>query len=499
MQPSITSDGKVTLQFTQPPKSPVIPPTTVPLCTSVLPRYPAPQVITLPNRTTMTTVGSGDFSKSLKNSAVADSKVPPTVVFQKGLIPDTGKTTEQVKFGPSQTQISFQVPLTWSSQGSKSLLDSSKTVSLVSVNQPEASARSLLHGNETAPVQSNVTNVTVPTMTLSSAAIARIAKRNSFMISNKPYTIVPSSSSSVVTQLVKTEKLNKGKVTMAEAQIMLPSGPAKISWPLQSQSSTSDSKHILITTPVVTKSGQPASGKTVVANKQVLVTTNEPSAKMTDDIVTASPKVLASNGNQVITQKVNVPMKANIIPAQKNWELVKQSSQLLPQKTTKSPVISIEKHGEAKSFELGKFQTNDIKVKTEIDGHSDIKMHVTNNDKFENKSNSDSVESGSLKNSNEVFEDMKDVKPIIEAFDRQENVSENERQNISRECNEGMECLQVKIENDETYTPMEVDIMVKEEAKEGEPYNEKKDDFNPVNAMTWTDGVGELPGSSLKV
>ncbi|KAL4236917.1 SAM domain binding [Mactra antiquata] len=512
VQQSWTPDGKVTLQFTpgsyttQTQRTPLTPPTLTPIQSTTNPRYPVPQVITLPNRISMATTGNSVVSKPMKvaSSPVVDTKVPQTVVIQKGPPSDSNKTTEQMKLTPGQTQISFQVPLNWSTQGSKSLLDNSKTVSLVSVNPPETSTRSLLHGNEATTVQSNTSNVTVPTMTLSSATIARIAKRNSVMISNKPYTIVPSSSSSVVTQLVKTEKLNKGKVTMAEAQIMLPTGPAKISWPLgplQTQSSTPDNKHILITTPVGSKGGQPVPGKSSISNKQVLMTSIEPSAKTSDDSVTVPSKTLSSGGTHVITQKITMPVKGNVIPAQKNWELVKQSSQLLPRNSNKSPVAAIEKQSEIKTLDVSKMQSVETNMKN---GGGSIPIVEIKTEKIENEPYTEISEPSDPGKDSSTLSDTKDVKPIIgtlESRSTPENVgTEKEEQDNNgieaMDTNEGVENkLVIKQENIDCE---ETDVDFKENTKNGEADIDRKDDFNPVDVMTWNNGVGQLPGSDLK-
>lgn len=537
IQQSLTSDGKVTLQFASSvhgnqPKSPMTAPVT--LTSTGAPRYPSPQIITLPGR------GSVAPTLGVKPSlTVVDTRHQQPV--QRTVQSDGGKLTEPVKLGPGQTQISFQVPLNWNSQGSKSLLDSSKTVSLVSFTPSDSNARSLLQNSETLTSQSGVGNIAVSKVTLPGAAntapktyltgnnkvfsnlapapviaqtttglisvtkpgqspsIARIAKGSSFMISNKQYTIVPSSSAPVVTQLVKTEKLNKGKVTMAEAQIMLPTGPAKISWPLQSQTSTADSKHILITTPV-SKSNQQVAGKSPNPKTQLLVTATDsngkspsnsstvPTAKVVE--VGSPTKIIMTPGYHASGQKINVPMpvKTSIIPAQKNWELVKQSSQLMPQKSGKSPNTEsvAEKQGEVDEIQTVEFksttdtnsQQSDHRTESSVKTGENVDPYVRTNEQEE--CNDDKTDS--------------DARP-----DNKDKANGNEQ----KQGEDSNDSVEIKIESlQTTEEDMDVDSVSKEKVKDDtdqqEDGKDKKEDFNPVEAMTWKNGVGELPGSNLK-
>ncbi|KAH3775648.1 uncharacterized protein LOC127844401 [Dreissena polymorpha] len=385
-----TTDGKaVTLQFASPTLIPSKSPCGQSPASS--PRFPVPQVITLPAKTSPAPTTAKPVS--LVNPSAGQK--PFSIVTSVG---------EPIKGVPVTTQISFTMPA-WNTPG-KSLLDTSK-VSLVNVNisLPETTTRSLLNstsnindnggaaqlsstskivpsvGNESAvkvsnthkaslPVTStippkvifttmgsNVASVqktiysgpstvtsktyitgnkmfgnlaggqviTTPTGVVVTRPAAKINKGN-VLISNKQFTIVPGvpGSNPVMTQLVKTDtKINKGQVTMAEAQIMLPSGPAKISWPVPSQMNTtqasSDTKQILIKT-----HAQPLlKGKT-------LITTTRPNSSV------QSVTIAATSGSPAATAKlIGVsPSKGNgktsVLPAQKSWELVKQSPQLNP-------------------------------------------------------------------------------------------------------------------------------------------------------------------------
>lgn len=503
------------------------------------PKYPSPQIITLPSKTTIANTTSLKPVKPTLTVIDARNQQPVQRVLQS----DAGKPVEPVKLGPGQTQISFQVPLNWNTPGSKSLLDSSKTVPLVPLNPSDTNSRSLLQGNETVTSQSGVSNITVPKVTLSgvpntspktyitgnkvfgnlgagqviaqtttgliavtkpgqTASIARIPK-GSFMISNKQYTIVPSSSAPVVTQLVKTEKLSKGKVTMAEAEIMLPTGPAKISWPLQSQTSSTDSKHILITTPV-SKAGQPVTGKTSNFKAQLVVTSNDSNGKNANTslavptakvVEVGSPNTVAmTTGLQTVGQKMNVPVsKTNVIPAQKNWELVKQSSQLMPNSVSKSPTpVSVS--GNKNGSKVGDRVEQDTDLKQGTDKSqsnteaetgaktSEIKENIANKIKIEMNSNGTSKKQAG----------RSDLNPAGETKECQEETESNQNENSN-------DSVEVKLES---MVKMEVDDVninaVKGEESQDEG-SEKKEEFNPMDAMTWKNGVGELPGSNLKV
>lgn len=450
---------------------------------------------------------------------------------------DSSKPIEPVKLGPIQTQISFQVPVNWNAQGSKSLLDSSKALSLVSLNTPDTNARSLLQSNETLTSQSGIANITVPKVTIPAASnaatktyitgnkvfgnltggqvinttttglmtvtkpgqttsIARLGKGSSFMISNKQYTIVPSNSAPVVTQFVKTEKLSKGKVTMAEAQIMLPTGPAKISWPLQAQTATSDSKHILITTPV-SRAGQHVMGKTITARTQMLVTTTDTSSKISDsssvvptatvvDVGSSKNIIMTTISKQAVNQKISVP-KTSIIPAQKNWELVKQSSRLLPHRLNKSPITPAEpKASDTKPV-------SDLKpvLTSNTTGTSAIKEEDV--DKYKSK-----FKSESKKDCNENKQTQKVGSNIKIEANTNMNVHEPMQMKNSNES------VKLKVEKEEDSSKhLEVDKDKTEKVENGDDKTdgtEKQDvEFNAVDAMTWKDGVGELPGSNLKV
>lgn len=502
------------------------------------PRYPSPQIITLPGRTAVSTTLS---AKAIKPSlTVVDARNQQPARNQPGIQSDGGKPLEPVKLGPGQTQISFQVPLNWNSQGTKSLLDNSKTVSLVSLNPADTSTRSLLPSNESLTSQSGSANTCISKMTLSGAtnsvskayitgnskvfsnlgtapvlaqtttglisvskpgpSIARIAKGSSFMISNKQYTIVPSNSAPVVTQLVKTEKLNKGKVTMAEAQIMLPTGPAKISWPLQSQTSTADSKHILITTPV-SKTSQQVGGKSPNTKTQLLVTASDSNGKSSNNssaiptakvVEVGSPnKIIMAPGNQASGQK-SVPIKTSIIPAQKSWELVKQSSQLIPQKLGKSS------HTGGSADKPG----NSEEMQTELKSSTDTRSQKSNDKTESGVKTGEDVEQAATKSEQEEVNNKKNQRSNSDSSVRPDD-KENADDIEQKQSDDSNDSVEVKLENLKGMNEdMEVDDVGVDTGKDEngkEDGTEKKEDFNPVDAMTWKNGVGELPGSNLKV
>lgn len=497
VQPSWTTDGKYTLTIapggftTPPPKSPIsMPPSTTTA------RFPGPQVITVPSKTTAVTT-AGINKQAKPGVTVVDARTQQPV---KRVVPDgSSAPVEPVKLAAGQHQISFQVPLNWQTQGSKSLLDSNKTVSLVSLNPSDTNSRSLLQGNDSLVSQSGVTNtcISIPKLTVagtsniapktfitgsnlygnlgsnqviapatsvsassakttSAASIARMTKGSSFVISNKQYTIVPSNATPVVTQLVKTEKHSKGKVTMAEAQIMLPTGPAKISWPLQAQTtgSTTDNKHILITAPLG-KQGKPGTGK-----PQVLVTAIDTTGKPS---IPTAKVVEVSSSNRVILagnhagQKFSLPV-SSVIPAQKNWELVKQSSQLIPQNPNK---CASEKNAKKKDKEKGTAISEKTNTENEQDRRTseseDEKKHCVAESKAQQKTAMD-----------------------MEETDTQSDISAESK----TETEEG-----VKMEVEEGDTAGNIDT---------KPATSEQEHVDPVSASNWKNGVGELSGSNLK-
>lgn len=551
MQSSSPSDSKMMLQFTSTPtlqvsqsKSPVNLPAGVTLASTGSPRFPTPQFITLPTKSPVSPMSNTVITRPVTIKGT-DPKLSQQNLMSK-VVPHTElqnltKSGEQVKLSTGQTQFSFQVPLNWSTQGTcKSLLDTSK-VSLVSFNPADPSARSLLQTNVTENMTSNPVGAESPKMTLIAPTTASqktliagnkvignlgapcqlitspagvisvtrpttvnitqpinqrtMSKGNSFLISNKQYTIVPSSSNQVVTQLVKTDTKNKGKVTMAEAQILLPSGPAKISWPIHSQTTTSENKPILITSPATVKQVSVSQGKTILSHKPA----SADSVMKTTTSVSGTALVPTAKVVEVISPN-KVTTKTNILPAQKNWELVKQSSQLLPQKqktiqtTTVVNIIKDKNDSRNGSYETDKEKA--IETDKEMDRGVSVKNEKSENNNNQDLPNkvdkSDSDESKTV--GKEESSNRQDTKKKTEAVSA--TLSENVSDTNGKSAKDGD-----KVESDNG------NVKIKTEDKEEEKRNSigetetKKDqeDFNPVDAMNWKNGIGELPGSSLKV
>ena len=565
--------------------------------------------------------------------------------------------TEQPKVVSSQPQqISFQVPLNWSGTGSnKSLLDSGK-VSVISATQGGTqsvvktvqSSSSVLKpfssasGSETSHLtsiisqSSSATTTTAainnsslrnlqagvplsqlqkPVTTVTIANIPKItaAKGGSFVLSaGNKVAFVPSSQ--VVTQIVKTDSKSVGKVTMAEAQIMLPSGPAKISWPVPPHTKT-DNKHILLTKPSL-QSGSPT-GKVKPADISGVMK----SGSVTANLVGSSKLVTDGGTHGKIVQGNSAtrigPPKNLILQTQRSWELVKQASLLMPKKNVPSANLNTEPQTMEKPVEEDKTQlelkksVEEDKVQTELeklseldktkadscdkteekpDNESEADITTTvNEDKKENQTESNSaviegeraeevkekvneleqsdsddqiyatvepvtpenyeeVTKIEEDNNNEIHKNedvqssMEDTNKKLEsevpelddkeidtctnntAIDsdscettQKETVADN-KSSIQKEENldEKVDCsdTNLKLEPMDTNVKLAMDTDVKLEPMDTEdtssneikPTTESKKstgddtgDFDAVGAMEWKDGVGELPGSDLKV
>ena len=515
------SDGKVLLQFTPTTalpgcqsKSPVNLPTSVTLTSAGSPRFPSPQVITLPTKSqTPNTI----ITKPITKAGPAMQRVYPQTELQS--IP--GKPGEPVKLQGGQTQISFQVPVSWSTQGSgKSLLDASK-VSLVSFNSNPTNARSLLQtnvadgtmdapkvnfvtattacqktfitgnkviGNLAASGQvitqspTGVISVTRPTAVNIAPTIGQRAqnKGNSFIISNKQYTIVPSSSSQVVTQLVKTDTKNKSNVTMAPTQIMLPSSTLKKTWQ-QATSGVQDDKQIMISSRPLMKQGTVTQGKTILTHKPAFSDSSKTAINLGTSLIHTAKVVEVGSPNKFST-------KSSVLPAQMNWELVKQANQLLPPKQRTSPTSTQQEPPK---------DNNRIKTeKSEASGKDSIKTDNVKTDSVKSVNNETKI---SNTTSSEDKEKKKDNKIKEDGSKKGEAESETK---VKTEAKSETDTEQD--ENNEEGTFSIVEVKMDLDDVDGAKVNPKAgttepDDFDPVDAMNWKNGVGELPGSSLKV
>ena len=474
----------------------------------------------------------------------ADMKGQFHVQNKPGSNSDAGKTG-------TSTQFSFQVPVNWNVAGTKSLLDTSGKMSVVAFNPAEG--KSLLNDKKTASgdmlsTQSATDNPTVMTVVkhenlpktmmagsaakvlatlpgqilTSSALISvprntgaintssvpqKITKQGSYIISNKQYTIVPTNSS----QILKSDnKPNKTKITMAEAQIMLPSGPAKISWPIQQQQlSDSGSKQILITAPVMKSSTLP-SGKNVNSSKPIvtsgitLTTVQYPKMSAGNGNPVQSAKVVEvrsagntknvevnakSNGssNNNSNSKSGTPVKTTVLATQKSWELVKQSSQLLPPSKTEtsSPaVVPTDTKMDSSASEASSAKKPDVAV-TASNGKSLLKDEETTSD------------------SGESVQIIAEQSARLETDDKPQNTEEKPSEKVDtgdKNDDTSLTCNEEMIPSDETnIETADTPIPDSEPGAVSHQQNVSKEDFDPVDALQWEDGIGELPGSNLKV
>ena len=523
-------------------------------------------------------------------------------------------SVEQPKVGsPQPQQISFQVPLNWSGTGSnKSLLESGKVSVLSSAQtgtqsiiKPSQSASSLLEpasasvtepsqitpirnqpvvssmtsisntSSTNAPVGIAVSQIQKPITSVTVANIPKItaAKGGSFVFSaGNKVAFVPSSQ--VVTQIVKTDSKSVGKVTMAEAQIMLPSGPAKISWPVPPQ--TKDGKHIFLTKQAVQPGSPPCKGKTTDINAALKSGTVSASLIASTKIVTDGGSKLVTDGGshskfllQGNSATKTVPQKNMILPTQRTWELVKQSPLLMPKKNipgsnqnTKAQIVEkpneddktvadtgdkMEQKGKDLSENKAREKTDSMVTEGQVESKTENESKTEHNDvgikeKTENTDDNQNAApdsqsqatvdtSKSDNNDQDIVEDNnneppKTVEPNINGNTKEsDSKCEIEVSDIgdkdtvtcvaqqssvhyesSEKLAEGEDMTYMKkVEDKEVIPePMETDAtnsetnncMANEEKKET---SEDNGDFDAVGAMDWKDGVGELPGSNLKV
>lgn len=498
---------------------------------------------------------------------------------------------------PLPQQISVQVPLNWTGTGSnKSLLDSGKVSVLSSAqpgNQPVKTSQSLLEPVSSAvssePVspgyQSMLTSTSMtsssnipagislaqfqkPVTTVNIAGVPKLTatKGGSFVLSSgNKVAFVPSSQ--VVTQIVKTDNKSVGKVTMAEAQIMLPSGPAKISWPVPPQ--TKDGKHILLTKPATQPGPSPVKGK---SDTSIAV---RPSIASSTSLIAGSKLVTDCGSHSKYLVQGNSatrtgPQKNMILKTQRSWELVKQASLLMPKKNVPfnndSKSHTSERSAEGDTFcdklevknsdqgdtgnesesgddkeEVGKKEAFDSEGKTELSKTGFCKEHsddlaketiskVNNTDETSNSDDGEQIKKTTEDNNNEVHKNM-EVDGETEGSDTRQKLDSNDENVSASEGKKAKVCVNVtkdgvalldsseektdfdsktelgnikKTESDVKLEPMDSDNSAEKEIKT--PKEESKmiggddsNDFDAVGAMEWKDGIGELPGSDLKV
>ena len=500
---------------------------------------------------------------------------------------------DQPSVSSPQPQISFQVPLNWSGTGNnKSLLDSGKlsvlsaaqtgnqsvkpqsSASLLDPASPTVTAEPMSTGYQTllttssinstglgtginlppgmslTPIQKPITSVTIPGVPKLTAA-----KGGSFVLSSgNKVAFVPSSQ--VVTQIVKTDNKSVGKVTMAEAQIMLPSGPAKISWPVPPQ--TKDGKHI-----VLTKSGVPPGPSPVKSHTGGVIRPSSVSASLI-----ASSKLVTDGGGHskflVQGNSAARPQKNLILQTQRSWELVKQASLLMPKKHLPSTTQDTKAQLSEKTVDANKAETemnnktdevvdDQADVNNELEHPDDKSKEVQDGSKVEqNETKTEQLEENS-DNIDTVTSDKQDEKELCislineamtkdsennnEPCKNMETDSISEEYNNKQESGTNKEPLNENNEREALVTVTESDSTelnagetktdsdnttnvengderdVKLEAmdiddiggKEKDSVDDMKGaggdgaDFDAVGAMEWKDGVGELPGSDLKV
>ena len=496
-------------------------------------------------------------------------------------------------------QISFQVPLNWSGTGNnKSLLDSGKLsvlssaqvgnqstkpqsstsllepvsptvttepsaagyqttsinnsglpsgitlppgMSLITTTSMNSSNINLPPGMSVTPIQKPVTSVTI-----SGAPKLTAAKGGSFVLSTgNKVAFVPSSQ--VLTQIVKTDNIKSGKVTMAEAQIMLPSGPAKISWPVPPHTA---GKHVLALhsgpSPLNVNSIRPSSvSASLIA-----------SSKLVKDGAGHS-KFLVQQGTGT-----SRPQKNLILKTQQSWELVKQAPLLMPKKTSppagqESTLQSsdkpdenrteVEKNEDVSKEAVGKKYDKTESERSENSGGKNISAeNESNNEQSEAKSgnikenpdgaasattdthdktnisisqSNEEITEHSENNNNEPDKKIETGNVVQESVNKlnsdtreehlternedeeMKNVTESDSKNLVTDADKAASLGNLE-ENTDNSESMETDDTG---VKETDAVNDMKTaegdsgEFDAIGAMEWKDGVGELPGSDLKV
>ena len=482
---------------------------------------------------------SGNQSTKPQNSASILEPASPTV------------TSEPVSTG-------YQTLLTTTSINSSSLgagINLPPGMSLTQIPTTSINSSSLGAGINLPPGMS-LTQIQKPvtSVTISGAPKLTAAKGGSFVLSSgNKVAFVPSSQ--VVTQIVKTDSKSVGKVTMAEAQIMLPTGPAKISWPVPPQ--TKDGKHILLTKQAIQSGPSPVKGSTGSILRPSSVSAS----------LIASSKLVKDGGghSQFLVQGPGAarPQKNLILKTQRSWELVKQAPLLLPKKSLPSTKQDSTSQSSEKIEDENKTETEKINAilneafgvkaaKTKESENSEVKSIVFGNESNTEqaepltehvKVNSDDADTGTSDkqdkiklsislndekitehpehNNNEPGKNI-GIDSVSEQSDNKQN-SETKTEHIN-ESTEG-EVLQSVNESDSTelitgdskedsdkkavldedadkLEPMDTDDTGVKDRDTVDDMNTAEDDtadFDAVGAMEWKDGVGELPGSDLKV
>ena len=541
--------------------------------------------------------------------------------------------TDQPQVISPQPQISFQVPLNWSGTGSnKSLLDSGKVSVLAnpgnaqSIIKPALTSSSGMEtvSNTAACEVSHVTTVSSQSSTVTTAAInssgvsnlpggiplsqlqkpattvtiANIpkitaAKGGSFVFSaGNKVAFVPSSQ--VVTQIVKTDSKSIGKVTMAEAQIMLPSGPAKISWPVPPQTKT-EGKHILLTKPSLQSGSPTGKGKPGDISGVLKPGTVSASLVASSKIVTdgASHSKLLVHNNSASPRPG--PPKNLILKTQRSWELVKQASLLMPKKNvpTANAELKLQTPGNTMEDEKTKLETeisaerNQIQTDSQKSVEKEKAECLENSNALEDKEalnedkgnfnkvngdeDKDKISEKGRVSKDELYATVEPISPDISTEQEskiennnneihknevaESNIVETSKSKIESEGtgldtrevdNENIESAKdsdtsqsvigsdssaksetvqkviepdnkvtkmqnensnVKLEplhTDENYEPMDTEDTSTSEMTQSvdgkkNTGSDEAGDFDAVGAMEWKDGVGELPGSDLKV
>ena len=189
----------------------------------------------------------------------------------------------------------------------------------------------LASGHVITQCPTGVIMVTRPTVTLAPPTAKVTNKGTCSLVMNKTHTIVQGANNTAVQIMSKDLS---GKVAMNEAQIMLPSGPKKIAvhYQVGTTSAMVDNKPILVKSQSLMKTSpfNVVQGKSVIQPKPANSPQTSPTEVKSTISLTPTAKVV-----DVISPSKSL-MKTTVMQSQKNWELVKQSNQLIGQSNNTS-------------------------------------------------------------------------------------------------------------------------------------------------------------------
>ncbi|WAR23653.1 LMBL3-like protein [Mya arenaria] len=251
-------------------------------------------------------------SVGVKTSSYAQGNIPRVTAVPQ---------VQQAKSGASVPKIILQ-------PGSGGSVIKSSPISIPTTNAP---AKAYITGNKLfgnlgsgqviSQSPSGVIMVTRPG--LASPTSKPLPKvHGSLVINNKPHTIMQGGSNPSAVQIMGKD--GKGKMAMNEAQIMLPSGPKKIAvhYQVGTTITTTEGKQIIVKSPYPVSQGKTIIQKTMSSPQMTF--TDFKTSSVTSISAPITAKVVDASPSKSV-------MKTTVLASQKNWELVKQSSQLMSQ------------------------------------------------------------------------------------------------------------------------------------------------------------------------